>query len=309
MLIVPWVLLGLLIASQVGGAMLGISGQGAYKLAATGISGRSSSVAVFAAAVLPWFLLQAYNMRAFVCANLILLAMSVASLRRSALLTVIGYLYITGSYQVFASHRLNRKIVLFLLLVSLPICLYVYCTVTPMGAALVERLEDLNVLEGGTASGRTVFMAVAINHLWKRDVTATVFGEGTASIRDVLAEDYGSAIGSHNAWIDMTASCGLIGILCLLWFHVNIIRLIFQTIGRWKLAALGLATVVCLGGIIMGGMYAPIHTPLYVLLGMISARTARSRLAAPLGLKTYRHRPCGRLYGRRKLFVFGSTEA
>ncbi len=269
---IPWVVLGLLVFSQVCGHLLGLSERSdEYALALTGISDDPSLVGVIAVSILPWFLVFSERRMVNIVGCIAVLAVCLVSFRRSACAVTVVLLCGMFVYQVSRAGRLGWKLRVTAVFAAACIGGVVFAYHASMGQAFAHRLEGLNVFDGGTASGRTEFQVLVVNHLASRDVTDSVFGEGVGASGDVIEAGWDMRIGAHNAWLDMTTAFGAIGCFLLVWFHVNVVRLCVASQGTRRVAALGVAGVVCVGGGIMNGMYGPYHGPIYVFLGVLCA--------------------------------------
>jgi len=268
---IPWVFLGLVVCSQVLGILIGMAGPGSYALAASGIAGRANSIGVFAVSILPWFFMLTAQEMKHIWGAFVAFGVAVACMRRSAFITVFFSLIVLVVYYVFHCRNIRQKVTLIAATIGVCVGLLLVASQLPIGEAFITRLEDLNIQDGGTASGRTEFMVVALNHLWSRGIVDSIFGEGTGAIADIIEAGWGRRIGAHNGWLDITAAFGVIGLFLLTWFQINVLWLVMSSRGAHRTAAFGAAMVVCIGGLIMDGIYSPTFAPIYIILGCLAS--------------------------------------
>lgn len=137
--------------------------------------------------------------------------------RRSAILAdvlVLGLLMFRGIF-----HR-NRKNTLLVLVMLTSVALLV--ANTNFGDAFMKRLSDLNIVEGGTGSGRTIIWTTAITYIVDRDLFTNMIGSGIGRLGEILEVYFGERIGAHNDWIEIFVSFGAIGevLFAFVMFHV-----------------------------------------------------------------------------------------
>jgi hypothetical protein len=111
------------------------------------------------------------------------------------------------------------------LLVALVLCVLIVIGLrTQAGQDLLTRMSDLNPSKG-SGSGRYIFWPICLNHILNRDISAQIFGEGMGSIRDVMSRHFDISIGSHTDWLDLTYAFGLFGLMAIVWWYFELIRL------------------------------------------------------------------------------------
>jgi hypothetical protein len=268
---VAWVALLTVIASQAAGRALGVASVYAGEGGLPGITGQPATVAASACALLALFAVRSPLRRIDLVGIALCVGSIAATQRRSSAIAVIAGLVVFGAFTVRAANRRAglRVATLFVLLAGVISGLAV---LTPVGDEFAERFQDLNLRDGGTASGRTEFQRIALTHVVGRGVPELIFGEGPRALRQALGQKFGMAIGGHNDWIDLLYGFGLAGIGLFGWFYANLAR------AAWRLepqeravAMMSLVGSVILGAT-TGGALDPTAAPMFALFGFLGAR-------------------------------------
>jgi len=150
---------------------------------------------------------------------------------------------------------------------------------TAAGADLVARFRDLNPYSG-SGSGRYVFWRIALEHVTHRPVGAQVWGEGMGTIRDVLRERFGLAIGCHNDWLDCIAAFGVCGAIGIGWWCYELLRLAWclrsggEGVFRGVCASVIVLMLISVGN---GGSFEPPWALTYASLGFWAGCAAAPR--------------------------------
>jgi|GEM_PF-1590136 len=148
---------------------------------------------------------------------------------------------------------------------------------TPAGEDLTTRFRDLNPKEG-TGSGRYIFWRASLEHIVNRPLRVQLQGEGMGSIRDVIRPQTGLAIGAHNDWLDVVHSFGILGLIGISWWYLELagfaLRLRSHRDGPFHGVC---ATLILLGLISVGsgGSWEPSWALSYAALGFWAGRTER----------------------------------
>ena len=95
--------------------------------------------------------------------------------------------------------------------------------------AIMTRLEDLNVAQGGTGAGRSVFWGILWDYTLNQPMINFFVGNGYGFIQGLLENRFGSAIGAHNDWLDFFLS---FGVLPLIIFAIMVIILTSYTLQK-----------------------------------------------------------------------------
>jgi len=272
---VPWVIISVIISSQALGLLFGITVGGAYAHAAAGIAGRPGSVGAFAVSVVPWFLVFSQRGTMGIAGAVLAFAVAVSSMRRNAFVVISTVLTLMVVYLISHTPRSQRRALLIGITGVVCLVFASFLFYTTAGQAFVYRLHGLNVYSGGTAGGRTEFMVVAWDHLLSRGILANLLGEGSGAIADIMEASWGGRIGAHNGWLDITTAFGTIGFICLLWFHINVLRMYLHSRASDRTIAFGAAVTVWIAGVFMDGLYGPSSAAIYAVLGLVAARTSR----------------------------------
>jgi hypothetical protein len=150
---------------------------------------------------------------------------------------------------------------------------------TAPGTDLTARFKDLNPQEG-SGSGRYIFWKISLEHILHRPLRAQLWGDGMGSIRNVLKERFGLAIGCHDDWLDFAAAFGLCGWIGMGWWHYELVRLVWSFRGRPE----GLFQGVCAAVIILvlnslgtGGSLDPAWALTYAGLGFWVGHMVRAK--------------------------------
>jgi hypothetical protein len=110
----------------------------------------------------------------------------------------------------------------------MPVCILILLAAiglsTSAGADLAGRFKELNPLEG-TGSGRYIFWRISLEHLVNRPMHVQLQGEGVGSSRDLIKRQYGLWITPHNDWLDLVHSFGLLGLIGISWWCLELVRL------------------------------------------------------------------------------------
>jgi hypothetical protein len=167
------------------------------------------------------------------------------------------------------------KLLSLMLPVTLLLATWYTLNMTDYGYVFISRIEDLNFMQGGTASGRYIFQRIGVEHLFHRGVVETLFGEGAGYAKVLLGARLGVEIGMHSDWLDIATSYGLIGLTCLAFFFLRVLKLLMKVrqIGRPGNANALMAVFLLMGfgSFASGGILDPSFAMPYVLLGMVSA--------------------------------------
>ncbi len=95
---------------------------------------------------------------------------------------------------------------------------------TAAGSDLVDRMTELDPREG-SGSGRYVFWGISLDHILNRDFADQVVGEGVGAVRDVIYQQYGMYIKSHTDWLDFPFAFGVFGLIAIVWWYSELVRL------------------------------------------------------------------------------------
>jgi hypothetical protein len=140
---------------------------------------------------------------------------------------------------------------------------------TGAGADLVKRFQDLHPGRG-TGSGRYAFWEISGDHIRERPLHTQVLGEGMGSIREVMEEQFGAPIGSHNDWLDFVNNLGLCGLAGICWWYGGLVRFAWRLRGRRDGPFQGVCAVTLMLALIStgtGGFFEPCWTLCYAALG------------------------------------------
>ncbi len=138
---------------------------------------------------------------------------------------------------------------------------------TDAGVDLMERFRDLSPFEG-SGSGRYIFWRISLEHIMSRCLCDQLWGEGVASIRDLMKLHYGYWIGSHNDWLDVTHAFGIFGLVAIVWWYVELARfsrrMARASCSQGVRASFVILVLMSLG---TGGSFEPVWALSYAALG------------------------------------------
>jgi hypothetical protein len=274
-----WLVLAMAVGSQAAGWLLHVSSVYESEFELPGLTGEPGMLAAAVCGVFPFFFFRTERRGIRVLGALVALASIAGTQRRSAILAVVVALIVFGVVVVAAERGRSVMRVLGLLVVFVAAA-YVIVEVTPIGASLAARFDDLDVARGGTASGRTAFELIVIDRLGTRGVVDTMMGEGLGAVRRRLASEYGLAIGSHNDWLDVLYAFGIAGGALFAWLHVRLILLARRATGSvLAVASMSIMATLVLG-VTAGGTLDPSAAPTFALFGFLSASAMAARRRA-----------------------------
>ncbi len=156
---------------------------------------------------------------------------------------------------------------------------------TRAGADLRERFRDLNPFEG-TGSGRYLFWQVSLGHIVNRPMDAQLLGEGMGRVRDVMGQNWGHPIVSHNDWLDFANAFGLFGLIGISWWYFELVRFAWRLRDRKDGPFQGACAGAILLGLISigtGGFYDPAWALTYAALGFWAGRAGYERRCSHAG--------------------------
>ena len=87
---------------------------------------------------------------------------------------------------------------------------------TPMIINSVDNLiarNRLDIERGNMGSGRMEFWGIVIQGYLDGNILQVFFGNGTNSVKHLIEDKYGLAIGAHNGWLDILYTFGIVGII------------------------------------------------------------------------------------------------
>jgi len=139
--------------------------------------------------------------------------------RRSAMISLLLVLAIVFILNLFSSASTVRKR-LHWTLIALIVCLFIifFLLKTSAGGELMSRLVDLDLSQGGTASGRYEFQWLGLMYCIKRDFLSSLIGEGFGSSILVNINNGFIPIGMHSDFLDIIIGLGIIGVTMYMWF-------------------------------------------------------------------------------------------
>ena len=243
--------------------------------ATAGVTDQPAITAALIISTLPVFLRFFPKSRAALAGMMVLLISLFFTMRRTALIAAAGAILcvLARNINPFRLRVPWRQT----LLVILVLCVLIVIGMrSQAGQDLLTRMRGLNPSEG-SGSGRYIFWRISVDHILNRSISAQILGEGMGSIRDMMYENFGHAIGSHTTWLDLTYAFGVFGLLAIGWWYIELIRFakylrvaknpVFQGV----FSAIVIFFLVSLG---QGGFSDPSYALTYAALGFWAGQTS-----------------------------------
>ena len=274
-----WVILLLMATSQIIGLVTGntvASYESDY--ATAGLIDQPAVTAALIVSTLPVFLRFFPKSRSALAGIMVLLISLFFTMRRTSLIAAAGAILfiLARNLNPFQSRIPWRRA----LLAALVICVLIVIGLqSQAGQDLLSRMSELDPSQG-TGSGRYIFWRIAINDILDRGISAQILGEGMGSIRDVMDRQFGSAIGSHTAWLDITHTFGIFGLMGIGWWYLeltrfaNYLRTVKDPTFQGVLSAIIILFLISIG---QGGFSDPSFALIYVALGFWAGRVSYRR--------------------------------
>ncbi|UCE46362.1 MAG: O-antigen ligase family protein [Phycisphaerales bacterium] len=267
-----WFVLILMSISQALGLIMGNT-VAAYQseYATAGVIDQAAITSAYIISTLPVFLMFFPNGSHAVLAVVLLLVSLFFTMRRTDLIAaVVTVLFIViGNLKPWRRVRHGKMVC--------ALCLLAIITLAGLrsapGADLVSRFKDLDPSQG-TGSGRYIIWRVALDHMAERPLGEQALGEGMGSIRDVIDRHFGSALGGHNDWLDITFSFGVVGLMALGWWYLTLARF---TIALYRIrhpvlqGVFSSLVILFLMSAGSGGVFDPSFAMVYAALGFWAA--------------------------------------
>jgi len=285
-----WVVLLLMAISQIIGLLTGNTVPFyASNYATAGLIDQPELTSSLIVSTVPVFLRFFPKSRAALAGMMVLLISLFFTMKRTALIAVAGAILciLARNLNPFRSRIPWRRA----LLAALVICvLIVIALQSQAGKDLLDRMSELDPSQG-TGSGRYTFWRIAINNIMDRGIGAQILGQGTGSIRDVMDRHFGSPIGSHTAWLDLTHAFGIFGLMAIGWWYLELIRFAnyLRTVRDPAFQGVFSAIVILfLISIGQGGFSDPSFALIYVALGFWAGKVSYRSLPHNAGRNSYR---------------------
>lgn len=230
-----------------------------------GIAGNISKYAAILFPIIAIFMyLQKYFL-SFVQFILILLTQ-----RRSALLGEVIFIMLNIFPYVFSSYIIKqnfKKIILtifFIFIVSL-------FFVDQIGNVIDQNLNRLGDISEGSAGGRKVFWALALNFYLSFDTFNLFFGNPGA-LPQFLDQKFGLAIGAHTDILDFLCNYGAIGLILYLSIYISIFKYFwnYRKLAK-KESVTGCALIIAMFflSITTGGFFYSLNLMYFIFTGYL----------------------------------------
>ena len=271
---IAWWVLAACIASQMAAYAMGTTlYENAYAVSDVGGQGGSSITVVMIA---PLFFLSGQWRKRDMLGILVAVASVCATMRRSGILAMFALLLVCIVCRISKRQAAAKdKVYSFLIPVAVSILFLYALTATGWGNAFSDRLADLDFAAGGTGSGRTVLLAIGWDHLTSRGPVETILGEGRACALEISYAKFRNRIGTHNEWLAVVLSYGVVGSLAYIVFHwkvaILILRLRKAPLGLFEASAASLVAIVVVAATCGDVVMVPTVSPLFALLGYAAA--------------------------------------
>lgn len=214
------------VIGQIAGYILGINAYDS-KYSSAGLSDNVSIISAQVLFCLPVMFVGNFKKRGDFIYIFIVLFSILFTLRRSALISLLLVLSVVFLINLLSSSG-NRLKKIRWLAIAILICALVAFVMssTPIGNAVLSRLADLDISDGGTASGRYEFQRLGFIHSIRRDIFSMLFGEGFGASFTVNINNGFKAIGMHSDFLDILIGLGFLGLFFYFWFLKKIWDLI-----------------------------------------------------------------------------------
>jgi len=282
------------IASQIGGVVVGSTAfaeTSAYRTseayrspyALPGLTFLPSLPAASLVAGLPLFL-RKREQRPMDAVGVLLTAIATAAtLRRSAIIAVVSVLVAYAILRMARTTNVVKVMRTITLLAGAAMVLTAVALFSPLKDPLADRMAEMNLQEGGTASGRAVFVPLAASHVASGSNLEIILGRGFRALPDTLRAEFGITIGAHNDWLDFAAAQGLLAVALFLVVCLSPLSRVFgrERLSNGRLAAV---LVILIMSVTTGGVLDVTFAPLFALLG-VSAAAERQFLSVRFGCR------------------------
>lgn len=146
-----------------------------------------------------------------------IIIISFASMMRKPVIICLGVLLFMNNE---IRSKISLKMIIFIVVIMvMGVSAYLDSIIGQIMARTAEEAE-----EGEFGSGRTVFWNIVWNNYLSLGFFQQLIGAGNGSVRLMLAQKYGMAIGAHNGFLDCIYSYGIIGIIVYLRIFISGIK-------------------------------------------------------------------------------------
>jgi hypothetical protein len=270
-----WAVLGFMTVSQIIGLLTGNTARMyASDYATAGLMGQPAIASAVIISSLPVFLRYFPGKQCSAGIMITLVCLS-STMRRTAIISAACAIVVVLIYNLHPFRRgipLRKVIGPLLILVVLAIG----GLRTQAGSDLLTRMADLDPREG-SGSGRYVFWLISLDHMARRGVFAQITGEGMGTIRDVIGREFALAVGSHNAWLDLTHAFGAFGLAAIVWWYLGLVRfaVYLRKLRQSRVqGVLAVIVILFLESIGQGGFADPSFALVYAALGFWAGQAA-----------------------------------
>lgn len=225
--LVAIMLLGQLLGLNKAAAVAGVGNEFALQ----GLTGHVAITSSILLSAIPILLISSEKSKIGLIALVLCAVAILFTFRRSAWL-IVAALLIAHIYILYfrSSTDAYRQLKITLLIVAGFVGLGLFLAGNPeIYQSIMLRLQDLNVAQGGTGAGRSVFWAILIDYIVNQPIVNFIFGNGYGFVQGLLETRFGVAIGAHNDWLDLLLAFGVIPIVI---FILMIGVLLFQVIKK-----------------------------------------------------------------------------
>ncbi|MBF8148509.1 hypothetical protein ITJ86_01285 [Winogradskyella sp. F6397] len=262
----------LTIVGQIVGLILGVNVYGEENTSA-GLSDNVSAIAGQLLFVTPLILLSKNNKFQKLFLFLIFIAI-LLTLRRSSLISFFLIIIIIFLYNFFSKKtNIKAKFKSLFSIVGAGILISVIFISTNIGSSFLNRVDELDPSQEGTASGRYNFQGGGIDYVLDRDFIPNIMGEGMGYSLIVNIENGFIPIGMHSDFLDIIIGLGFLGLIGFLLFYYRVFKISKRYTPGTPNFNSGIALLVALGSISLfsGGFFNINTIPGYIALAYIYA--------------------------------------
>lgn len=267
-----------LVLSMVFGQLFGqsdtlvVQGEG-NEFALHGLTGHVAITASILLSVLPILLVYSSKSKLSLIILFFCFLAIIFTFRRSAwlILFILGSLHLYMMYFKINTDAYQKlKVMVFIMSGIVGIVLFALLNQGVLDAILT-RLEDLNLSEGGTGAGRSIFWGVLWAYIFDQPLLNFIFGNGYGFIQGLLDSKIGSAIGAHNDWLDILLSFGIFPLILFAVMLVVLVAYSFQK-NRASGYLLGYCVIsIAVLSMTTGGVFDTYFAFLHATIGFVLA--------------------------------------
>jgi len=248
------------------------------EFALQGLAGHVAITSSILVSILPVLFISSLRSKLSFLALMLCIVAIIFTFRRSAwlILTIMGVLHL---FVIYYSRRniFQWTKTTSILLAGSTLTGIFFLFNQDFSQAITTRLNDLNIFEGGTGAGRSVFWSILIDYIAEQPLINFFIGNGYGFIQALLDSRLNQAIGAHNDWLDIFLSFGIIPII----LFITMIGLLVKDIFNQEFM-LQVILTYCIANLLIlsittGGAFDTYYAFLHCTIGYALAMKANNR--------------------------------